>query len=54
MNCNLVNVNGSWRIEGKGSERARIAYAVLVDNKITYEFAHSQSGMQPAGLGATK
>jgi hypothetical protein len=33
----LVNVNGSWRIEGKGSERARIAYAVLADDKIIYE-----------------
>ena len=26
---NLVNVGGSWRIEGKGSERARLAYAVI-------------------------
>jgi hypothetical protein len=34
---NLVNEGGSWRIEGKGSERARIAYAVLVDNMLNYE-----------------
>jgi hypothetical protein len=33
----LVNVNGSWRIEGKGSERATIAYAVMADDKIIYE-----------------
>jgi hypothetical protein len=33
----LVNVNGSWQIEGKGSERARIAYARLVDDKVVYE-----------------
>jgi hypothetical protein len=33
----LVNEGGSWRIEGNGSERARIAYAVLVDDRIVYE-----------------
>jgi hypothetical protein len=30
--------NGKWRIEGDGSERARIAYATLADNRITYAF----------------
>jgi hypothetical protein len=35
---NLVEANGSWRIEGKGNERARVAYAVLDNDKITYEF----------------
>jgi len=36
---NLVDDGGgSWRIEGKGSERASIAYAVLVDDKVVYEF----------------
>ena len=35
---NLVDKGGSWRIEGKGSERARIAYAVLADDKVVYEF----------------
>jgi hypothetical protein len=34
----IVNVGGSWRIEGKGSERAKLAYAVLVDDKLSYEF----------------
>ena len=34
---NLVNVGGSWRIEGRGSERARIAYAVVVNDTLTYE-----------------
>jgi hypothetical protein len=34
---NLVNVSGSWRIEGRGSERARIAYAVLVNDTLAYE-----------------
>jgi hypothetical protein len=34
---NLVNAGGSWCIEGRGSERARIAYAVLKNDKITYQ-----------------
>jgi hypothetical protein len=34
---NLVNVGGSWRIDGNGSERAKIAYAVLRGDKLTYE-----------------
>jgi hypothetical protein len=33
----LINEGGSWRIEGNGSERAKIAYAVLVDDRIVYE-----------------
>jgi hypothetical protein len=34
----LVFHSGKWRIEGEGSQRARIAYATLVDNRITYTF----------------
>jgi hypothetical protein len=34
----LVEDGNSWRIEGEGKERARVAYAVLVDDKLTYEF----------------
>jgi hypothetical protein len=33
----IERVGGSWRIRGEGSERARIAYAVLDDDKLTYE-----------------
>ncbi|MGY4237708.1 hypothetical protein ACVIIW_006655 [Bradyrhizobium sp. USDA 4449] len=33
----LVNVEGSWRIIGQGSERARIAYAVRVNDHLVYE-----------------
>jgi hypothetical protein len=29
---------GKWRIEGEGSERARIAYATLAENRLTYAF----------------
>jgi hypothetical protein len=32
----LVNRGGSWRIEGKSSERAKIAYATLLDDRIVY------------------
>jgi hypothetical protein len=35
----LVNAGGSWSIQGKGSERARLAYAVMSDNRISYEVA---------------
>jgi hypothetical protein len=35
----LLNVEGSWHIEGEGRERARLAYAVLDDNRISYELA---------------
>jgi len=30
--------NGKWRVEGEGSQRARIAYATLEDNRMTYAF----------------
>jgi hypothetical protein len=34
----LVNEAGSWRIVGEGRQRARIAYATIVDEKIAYKF----------------
>lgn len=37
-NMKLVEVNGHWEIEGKGSERARIAYASERDGQLTYAF----------------
>jgi hypothetical protein len=33
----LINVDGSWQIEGEGAEKAQIAYAHLVDGKLTYQ-----------------
>jgi hypothetical protein len=35
----LVPQGKSWRIDGQGSERARLAYAVLEGDKLRYEFA---------------
>lgn len=32
----LVNVAGGWRVEGPGSERAKVAYAVLDQGKISH------------------
>jgi hypothetical protein len=34
---NLVNDTGSWRVDGPGSERARVAYAVLSGDTIHFE-----------------
>jgi len=34
----LVSSDGAWRIEGPGSERAKIAYAVIDGDKLSYEF----------------
>ena len=40
----LVNVGGSWRIEGEGSERAKLAYAVINDEHISYEILSEVAG----------
>ena len=46
----LINVGGAWRIEGKGSERARIAYAVRVNDTISYELAgYAGEAGEPCG-----
>ncbi len=37
-NMKLVEMNGSWRIEGEGSERARVAYASEKDGQLVYSF----------------
>ena len=41
---NLVREGESWRIEGKGSERARLAYAVLDHDRLSYELQTSTFG----------
>ena len=35
----LVGKENSWRIDGPGAERASLAYATLMDDKLSYEFA---------------
>jgi hypothetical protein len=39
----IINAEGEWRIEGDGSERATIAFAVLKDDSITYEIGTARS-----------
>jgi hypothetical protein len=48
---NLVNVGGSWQIEGQGKEHARLAYATMVDNTLAYEIerAAPKAGATPEG-----
>lgn len=41
---NLVKTAGQWKIEGPEQERARIAYAVLDDDKLVYELPGVMSG----------
>jgi hypothetical protein len=36
---NLVYEGGRWRVEGPGKERARVAYAKLVGDQVTYSLA---------------
>jgi hypothetical protein len=33
----LINKDGKWHIEGEGKERARVAYATLIGEKIAFE-----------------
>jgi hypothetical protein len=39
---NLIDVNGSWQIRGEGSNRAKLAYAVLDNDRVRYELANSK------------
>jgi hypothetical protein len=35
----LIADGGSWRVEGPGAELARVAYASVADNRVTYRFS---------------
>jgi hypothetical protein len=39
----LCSEGGRWRIEGPGSERARVAYAVLEDDRLVYQMENAGS-----------
>ncbi len=47
----IVGEAGRWRIEGSGRERARLAYACLAGDRITYTFEPS-SADRPLALAA--
>lgn len=40
----LVRRGDQWNVEGKGSERARVAYARLVDDRLSYEIENRAFG----------
>jgi hypothetical protein len=46
----IVGENGCWRIEGEGSERADLAFAVLENDSIVYEVGR-QANEQPGFNG---
>ncbi|HXZ42931.1 MAG TPA: hypothetical protein VEG68_19495 [Terriglobales bacterium] len=48
----LVEVNGTWQIEGEGKDRARIAYASEKDGQIVYSFESGQAKADSLRLGA--
>jgi len=54
----LVEADGNWKINGEGSERARIAYAREKDGKIVYSFESasqiSESSQVPSQKELTK
>jgi len=38
----LVYEDGRWRVKGPGKERARVAYANLAGDQVTYSFADQE------------
>jgi hypothetical protein len=50
----LVEKNGTWQIEGKGSERARVAYASEKDGQLVFSFqSKKDQGECLKGISAT-
>jgi hypothetical protein len=45
---NLVRKGESWLIEGKGSERAKLAYAVIKNGRLVYEFNDDAGSSSPS------
>jgi hypothetical protein len=45
----LVSDGAAWRVEGAGSERARVAYASERDGKLVFTMQHSPTGELSAG-----
>ncbi len=51
---NLVQTGDSWRIEGEGSELASVAYAVLDNGRLSYEFSASTCAASPVMIPELK
>ena len=45
----LVLEGGQWCVEGPGKERARVAYAALTGDQVTYSLADQTEGVAPRG-----
>jgi glycosyltransferase involved in cell wall biosynthesis len=50
----LARAGNRWIIRGEGAERARIAYASLIDGKLRYKIAPVSSPWEPADQPRTK
>lgn len=50
----VIEVDGTWQIEGDGSERARIAYAREKDGKIVYSFQPSNGILESSNVSSQK
>ena len=48
----LIRANGDWRIEGKGKERARVAYASEKEGQLVYSFESKNRNSDTPELGA--
>lgn len=44
----LICKDGSWRVEGDGADRARVAYATLKDGRLAYEVGSSSFETAPS------
>lgn len=50
----LVCEGGTWRVEGPGRERAKIAFATLAGDRVAYTLTQtSQNGCSPRGVGSS-
>lgn len=50
----LVEVDGTWQIEGKGKERARIAYASEKDGQLVYSFESTREKAESLSLASQR
>ena len=48
----MVPAGAGWEIRGKGSARAQLAYAGIVDGRVTYRIADKRFKCSSEGLSA--
>jgi hypothetical protein len=47
----IVRAGAGWRIEGAGKERARLAFANLIDDELVFSFEDQVSACDAAFAG---